>query len=330
MAFLVSLETAIEERRTLIDSSETDAYRIIHGASDGFPGLFIDRLGDYLLASSANPPGVEETKVLELCKARFGSTGIYFKHLNRHVRQMPKDEASPRLLGGKPAPEYFAIREHSLKFRVSFNEGYSTGIFLDQRDNRRRLLEGGFLRDPKLAGKRPTEITLLNVFAYTCCFSVAAARAGMTTRSLDLSKKYLEWGKENFRVNGLNPEEHDFIFGDAWDWLKRLVKKGLRFDIILLDPPTFSKSKTSGVFQAPKDYPRLVQAALPLLNSPGILFVSTNASHYSRKSFLKDANLAIAIGGRKVLRETFVPQPSDFPGGPRNPAYLKTCWFQVQ
>ena len=103
----------------------------------------------------------------------------------------------------------------------------------------------------------------MNCFAYTCGFSVCAAKAGARTTSLDLSKKYLEWGKRNFALNGLDPAAHDFIYGDTFDWLRRLAKKGRAFDAVVLDPPTFSQSKEHGTFRAEKDYGKLVTAALP-------------------------------------------------------------------
>src|SRR5205814_4874493 len=105
-------------------------------------------------------------------------------------------------------------------------------------------------------------LEILNTFAYTCGFSVCAAKAGARTTSLDLSKKYLEWGKRNFALNRLDPARHDFIYGDVFAWLRRLAKQQRRFDCVVLDPPTFSRSKEHGVFQAEKDYGELVAAAL--------------------------------------------------------------------
>ena len=118
--------------------------------------------------------------------------------------------------------------------KLSFAEGYSVGLFLDQRDNRRRLLTGhvaaGF---PLLhsANRQPATRGILNTFAYTCGFSVCAAKAGARTTSLDLSKKSLEWGKRNFALNQLDPAGHDFIYGDVFDWLRRLAKKQRLFDV---------------------------------------------------------------------------------------------------
>src|ERR1700722_7436295 len=129
---------------------------------------------------------------------------------------------------------------------LSFTEGYSVGLFLDQRDNRRRFLTNHVAADFPLFPNGAAGAEVLNTFAYTCGFSVCAAKAGARTTSLDLSKKYLDWGKRNFALNGLDPAAHDFIYGDTFDWLRRLAKKGRAFDPVVLDPPTFSQSKEPG------------------------------------------------------------------------------------
>jgi 23S rRNA (cytosine1962-C5)-methyltransferase len=169
----------------------------------------------------------------------------------------------------------------------------------------------------------------LNCFAYTCGFSVCAARAGAKTTSLDLSKKYLEWGRRNFALNGLEPAAHDFIYGDAFDWLRRLAKKGRAFDAVALDPPTFSQSKEHGVFRAEKDYGKLVTAALPLVKPGGVLFASTNATDWPPEKFLADVEKAIYSSRRKTLQRHYVPQPPDFPISRAEPAYLKTVWLRI-
>jgi 23S rRNA (cytosine1962-C5)-methyltransferase len=170
---------------------------------------------------------------------------------------------------------------------------------------------------------------MLNCFAYTGGFSVCAAKAGARTTSLDLSKKYLEWGKRNFTLNGLDPAAHDFIFGDAFDWLRRLAKKGRAFDAVVLDPPTFSQSKEHGAFRAEKDYGRLAAAALPLVKPGGILFASTNAADWPPEDFLADVAAAVSAAKRKIRQQHYVPQPPDFPISRAEPAYLKTVWLRI-
>jgi len=100
-------------------------------------------------------------------------------------------------------------------------------------------------------------------------------------------------------MNGIDPTEHEFIYGDAFDWFRRLEKKQRVFDLVLLDPPTFSQSKTSGVFRAEKDYPKLIALALPLLKREGVLFASTNAADWAPENFLKTIGAAVQNSKRK-------------------------------
>ena len=255
---------------------------------------------------------------------------LYFKALNRHVRAARSEETSPRLLSGPPVPERFEILENGVRFELSFSEGYSVGLFLDQRDNRRRFLVNHVAAEFTLFEDGAAGREVLNTFAYTCGFSVCAAKAGARVTSLDLSKKYLEWGKRNFALNGIDPAAHDFIFGDAFDWMRRLAKKGRAFDAIILDPPTFSQSKESGVFRAEKDYGKLVTTALPLLKPGGVLLASTNAADLLPERFIECIEVAIKSAGRRVTQRHYVPQPPDFPVTRDEPAYLKTAWLRVK
>jgi 23S rRNA (cytosine1962-C5)-methyltransferase len=323
-------DTRLSLRQALIDPTGTEAFRVVHGASDGWPGWYVDRLGDYFLSQSEPPLGDAQRVHLEtLPKAIGAGLGTYHKRLDRQVRRSLAAEASPQHVLGAAAPDRFPILENGLSFELSFREGYSTGLFLDQRDNRRRLLTGHVAARFPLFPEDIPGRQLLNTFAYTCAFSVCAARAGLRTTSLDLSKKYLEWGRTNFVRNGLDPAGHDFIYGDVFDWLGRLGKKQRRFDAIVLDPPTFSQSKEHGVFRAEKDYPRLVLAALPLLKPEGVLLASTNVARFGPEEFLEAVQGAIRSGGRKVLQQHYAPQPPDFPVSRAEPAYLKTVWLRV-
>lgn len=319
-------------REAVIEPADTTASRLVHGASDGWPGWYVERLGEFLLSQSGQELTAAQRQHLELLAAALGgSKGAYHKRLDREVRRSTPADASPKLALGSPAPERFALRENGVRFEMSFGEGYSVGLFLDQRDNRRRFLvnhvAAGFPLFQGEDGAAGREV--LNTFAYTCGFSVCAAKAGARTTSLDLSKKYLEWGRRNFELNGLDPAAHDFIFGDTFDWLRRLGKKGRAFDAIVLDPPTFSQSKEHGTFRAEKDYGKLVAAALPVLKPGGVLLASTNAAELEPEKFLSMVTVAIAKTGRRVLQQHYVPQPPDFPITRAEPAYLKTAWLRV-
>jgi len=321
-------------RNAVIDPQATNAYRLIHSASDGWPGWQVERLGDFLLSQSAQALKLEEGEKLDSLLKTFSLRGAYHKILNRRVRQLASNDASPQLVIGETAPDEFFIRENGVQFNLSFNEGYSVGLFLDQRENRRRLLTGFVAPEFFLRGK-PEEspqpaLKVLNTFSYTCGFSVCAAKAGVTVTSLDLSKKYLEWGKRNFVLNQLDPSGHEFIFGDAFDWMKRLGKKGRQFDLIVLDPPTFSNSKGQGTFQAERDYGKLVLAALPLLHTGGVLLASTNAANLKPETFLETIEDSVNSAKRRIVQQHYVPQPVDFPISREEPAYLKTVWLKVQ
>jgi len=373
MKFAAPVDFSADSRHTVrsavIDFSETNAYRLIHGAADGWPGWRLDRFGDFLLSQSEQPLSDEQREAMVNWLTLFSLRGAYHKILTRQIRRTIARQASPQKVLGETAPDEFAASENGIRFGLSFNEGYSIGLFLDQRDNRRRFLTkhvaAGFelterngVTNPAPAppkrrgapwagpaqfpaweeavGSSRTSpscplagMEVLNTFAYTCGFSVCAARAGARTTSLDLSRKYLEWGKRNFALNGLNAAQHSFINGDVFDWLRRLAKMQRRFDVVVLDPPTFSQSKEHGVFQVEKDFGELVTAAVPLLTASGVLFASTNAAKLTPDHFLAQITTAIGSARRKILRQHYAPQPLDFPITRGEPAYLKTIWLRV-
>jgi 23S rRNA (cytosine1962-C5)-methyltransferase len=312
-------------RQALISPELTNAYRLVHGASDGWAGWHVDRLNGFLLSESeAAPDAVPQTRLAAILRAH-SLRGAYHKRLLRQIRQSSPEAVSPTPIMGETVHGEFAVLENGVRFLLSFQEGYSVGLFLDQRDNRRRLLTGHVAAGFDL----PEKAELLNTFAYTCGFSVCAAKAGAHVTSLDLSKKYLAWGKRNFAENGIHAGDHDFIFGDTFDWLGRFRKKQRAFDVIILDPPTFSQSKESGRFQAVKDYPKLVESALHVLRPGGVLFASTNAAGLAPAEFIELVRDGAMRARRKVAQEHYVPQPHDFPISREEPGYLKTVWLRA-
>ena len=312
----------------MFHEDETHAHRCWHGAAHGRPGWHVDRLGDYLLAVAEGvvPPG----ELSGAWPSEEGQPkGIYLKTWRRDVRQASREEACPALVAGTAAPARFEIRENGVRYGLSMEEGYSAGLFLDQRDNRRRLLAGHVGHafpwlEGGLAGR-----TALNAFAYTGGFSVCAALAGARVTTLDLSRKYLDWARDNFRRNGLEPSAHDFVFGDCFDWMSRFARKGRRFDVVLVDPPTFSRSKERGDFRAEKDYARLARLAAQQVAPGGVLFCSTNAARLAPEDFLGMVRAGVAGAGRSIRSLHYAPQPPDFPVTRDEPAYLKTAWLRM-
>lgn len=282
------LETALQRRAPLPDDA-TDAFRVFDGTGDGRSGVEIDSFADRWLVSTRGPEIPEEiTKVL-----RESGRTVYHKRLD------PKEKDSPIHLCGPPCAEPFTIRENGLRFEVSFSSGYSQGIFLDQRENRRWLLED-----------TPPGTRVLNTFAYTGAFSVAAAAAGALTTTLDLSQPYLDWARRNLGLNDLDPSEHYFCKGDTFHWLRRFAKQGRRFGIIILDPPTFSRDKDGKVFRVEKDYGRLAALAERCLESSGTILACTNCRQLDETAFQRQLKDALPHG----FDFESIPMPPDFTG----------------
>ena len=220
----------------------------------------------------------------------------------RFVPRKNEERESPRLILGDPAENLQTIAtERHLKFGIDFGVGYSVGFFIDQRENRRRVRH--------IAPRR-----LLNCFAYTCSFSVCAAYVGATTLNIDLSKKSLARGRENFALNSLPTVDHRFIADDVTAVLPRLARQGEKFDAIILDPPTFSRSPGGKAFQVENDFEKLLIDALDLAERDSHILLSTNCSTLREHALEVMARYCLKVARRAA---TFHRQPPllDFPPG---------------
>jgi len=290
---LEKLITEAEQKRTAMQFPCDGAYRLFDGGGDGFAGLIIEVYAGWWLVQTSGPELPDG--LLPVLKER--RVGAYWKQLSKTDKQSPRHLCGPRLDGP------FEIVEDSRRYKIDFASGYSQGLFIDQRDNR-----------GEVAGRMHPGQHLLNTFSYTCAFSVAAASAGATTTSLDLSGPFLAWGKENFALNGLDPASHFFTRGDTREWLAVFHKKGRVFDGIILDPPTFSRSpRGRQTWRVEKDFPALVSAACKVLAPGGWLLCSTNCRRLHERQFAA----MIREGGRDVGRKLKWdprPLPADFTG----------------
>jgi 23S rRNA (cytosine1962-C5)-methyltransferase len=292
------LDAALAKRDPLLTAA-TDALRLIDGAGDGLPGIVLESYAGRWLVSSTT--GTIPPQLGEWLRDRAHS--CYGRRLDPHLRE------SPARLCGPETSAPFLIREHGTCYEISFQAGYSQGIFLDQRDNRaevRRLLRPG--------------LKLLNTFAYTGAFSVAAAMAGAETTTLDLSATYLDWAKRNFAHNHLDPAAHHFCKGDTFHWLRRFAKQGRWFDAIVLDPPTFSRDDQGRVFRAEHNFGELAALATQILSPDGWLLCCTNARSITPREFERQLLAALP----RPLRATHSPMPADFTDAP----YLKSIWLR--
>ncbi len=289
------------------------------------------QLGADGLLQSAKRPDERTVSALATWFRELGGEGtLFWKCHDRHLQGKGKSHLSPVWLAGPEDRKQGEILEWGTRYHLDFTEGYSVGLFLDQRENRWRILENqiaaGFEVFPD-SGPEPPRV--LNTFAYTCGFSVCAARAGASVVSVDLSKKYLEWGKRNFLLNGLDPDQHEFLYGDVFGWVKRFVRREQRFDLVILDPPTFSRSKEWGVFKVSRDLAGLVERVVPLLRDGGRLLVSCNPAYWHPEAFTHAVETAVGRAGRRVGRRAYSTQPWDFGLVSGGEAYLKVWWLEV-
>ncbi|NOY12626.1 MAG: class I SAM-dependent rRNA methyltransferase, partial [Deltaproteobacteria bacterium] len=284
---------------------ETDAYRLVNGEGDGLPGLTVDRYGDYLMVQLYSAAWDCHLSALTTALQRvYQPRGIYRKLRPQETRRLEakhKNKQYSTVIFGESAPVPLTVRENGLAYRVDLREGLNTGLFPDQRRNRRELMS-------RAAGKR-----VLNLFAFTGAFSVAAAAAGAKqVTSVDVSQKYLDVARENFAGNRLNPKRHQFIVADVFAELAEMREQRRRFDIILFDPPSFSTTRKSR-FSTHGGTAKLVAETLPLLENGGLLMSSSNHQKVSMDDYLKELRRgALQVGAE--LRTIFTSgQPEDFP-----------------
>jgi 23S rRNA (cytosine1962-C5)-methyltransferase len=286
---------AAAEKRVTIRDDRTNALRLFDGSGDGLSGLVIDDFaGRWILQTMGERRPVLDPGV--------GYRSLYWKPL------LKTGKSAPSHVGGAAIDEPFIVLECGLRFEIDFRAGCSPGLFLDQRINRLTL--------STLASHK----TVLNTFAYTCAFGVAAASAGAMTVNLDLSRHYLDWGKRNYEINRIAPEEHEFIYGDVFDWLGRFQRRGRKFDLIVLDPPTFSRDRKSNVFRIQDNYGMLADVAANCLNRDGLLLCSTNFRGMTFDHFLRTLRTAV----HRPFQAKSGSMPPDFTGA----RYLKTVWMQ--
>jgi 23S rRNA (cytosine1962-C5)-methyltransferase len=288
--YVEKFKRAVAKRQPLRD--KTDALRLIDGAADGFPDLAVDDFAGNWLVQTRGRDFPHWLKSL-------GARSVYWKKLG--------EKESPFWICGEQLCQPFEVKENGMVFSIDFNAGYSQGLFIDQRNNRDQVRQ--FASGAKV----------LNCFAYTCGFGVAAALEGGHCVNIDMSRPYLEWGTRNYELNGLAAAEHEFLQGDVFDWLKRFAKKRRAFDVIILDPPTFSRGEKGKVFNVETSYGQLVHASIAVLKTGGKILCTTNKRSLSAAKF--KALINEGLDGAWDFRR--VPMPIDFPGE----QYLKSWWI---
>lgn len=318
-AFILGkVRAAVDKREMLFKSEETTAFRVFNGISDGIGGLTIDWYDGFALFSwYSEGLFLHSDTIYSAFEKVISYKGIYAKRRFGENGQFVDDD---NFVKGEIAPEPLIIKESNINFATYLNDGAMTGIFLDQRDVRRYIME------ELSAGKR-----VLNTFSYTGAFSVAAAMGGaIHTTSVDVANRSRAKTAEQFEVNNLNPQDHTIMVEDVFHYFKYATRKELEFDLVILDPPSFAKTKKV-TFSATKDYGALLEQAINITAVNGYVVASTNHSGITMSDFNKTIKNSFAKQGRKYHVETTFEQPVDFASikGYPESAYLKVVILKV-
>ncbi|WP_377864284.1 class I SAM-dependent rRNA methyltransferase [Bacillus sp. R86525] len=295
--FESKIKSALHKRKQFYKSSDTTAFRALNGEGDGLGGLIIDYYDGYYVVSWYSE-GIYtfRDEIVEALQKVANFKGIYEKkRFDTKGKYIEDDD----FVAGERGEFPLIVKENGVNFAVYLNDGAMVGVFLDQRNVRKQI------RD-KYAQRR----TVLNMFSYTGAFSVFAALGGASkTTSVDLANRSLSKTIEQFSVNEIDYEAQDIIVEDVFLYFKYAAKKKMKFDMVVLDPPSFARSKKY-TFSAAKDYKNLLQETIAITENNGIIVASTNCSAFDMKKFkgFIDTAFKEMNGKYKILEEHSLPE----------------------
>ena len=295
----LQLKRAFSFRESL--GLDTNAMRLVNSQGDGLAGLIIDRFNKnfvvYILDARWYP---HQKAIRDALAEHFEVAYLVFKDRTVSQTRSASHIAVDVLIG--QGNSQTIVEENGLRFHVDLNDNLNQGLFLDMRKNR------------KLVASYAPGRAVLNCFAYTCSFGVYCRKSGASrVTNVDISAKFLQKGKENYRLNHLREGRSEFVNEHAVHYLERVAKRNNLFDIIILDPPSFSRFKGT-VFSVKKDMPLLIEKAFRALTPEGMLFVSTNLSLIFRPQLEEWAHIAAKKTGRKIIEVNRLGQDIEFRG----------------
>lgn len=316
-AFLIEkFQQALDQRQAFFADDTTTAFRLFNGEGDGFGGVTVDYYADYLVISWYN-----ET-IYHFQKLIVDSWLEVFPNVKGVVEKIrfKSELKESRWLAGEKPQEPLIVLENGVSYAVYLDEGYMTGIFLDQKEVRGRLTEG------LAAGQK-----VLNMFSYTGAFSVAAAYGGaLETTSVDLAQRSLPKTQEQFEVNGLSLEQQKIIVMDTFDYFRYALRKHLSYNLIILDPPSFARNKKK-TFSVAKDYGRLIEDSVEILSEEGMIIASTNAANLPIKKFKQAIETALENKNVSYQLTESYRLPADFLASNFEESnYLKVLFYTVK
>ena len=313
------LQSAFEKRSSLFDV--TDAYRIVNGAADGFPGLTLDRFGDRYQIQYFGPEMLPRRRELvDAVASLFNPVCIVVKErLSRSGKSL--ENAPMEIALGSREDAVGTVREGNARFHVDLLDTVNPGLFLDMRhvrlevEDRFRAMSGAAQSGDKPASAADINgLRFLNLFSYTCSFSVHARLGGAAVATnADISGKILDKGRENYALNGLDLRPGEFFRGNALEYVRWAIKKGLKFDGIVLDPPSFARFKGLN-FNVREHLMPLVAECAQILNPHGFFMVSSNYSEFMPAPFSRDVLEAVQQVHKKARMVWTRGQDIDFVG----------------
>jgi Predicted SAM-dependent methyltransferases len=295
------IRSAFELRQTAKVSEASSAYRLIHGESDGLPGLIVDRYNDTLVMQ-VTTAGIEthRAEIVELLMQISGCKTLY-ERSDVDVRELEGLPTVKGLVAGEPIQTPLFIEENGLKFEVDLENGQKTGFFLDQRDNRELLRQ-------YVQGK-----TVLNCFCYTGAFSVYAFAGGAeSVLSMDSSAPALEQVNRNLAINGFGDNDSELMEADVFMALRKFRDSRKSFDVIILDPPKFAPTIAQAE-RAARGYKDINLLAFKLLRPGGVLFTFSCSGGVSRELFQKIVTGAAQDAGVEARILAQLSQAADHP-----------------
>jgi 23S rRNA (cytosine1962-C5)-methyltransferase len=316
--FVKKLSAAVARRKNLYETEDTTAFRVFNGEGDGVGGLIVDYYAGFYMVSWYSEGMYSFREAIyqalgEVVEVR----GLYEKlRFNTNGQYVEQDD----YVSGEKGEFPLIVLENGMKYAVDLNDGAMTGIFLDQRNVRKAL------RDQYSDGK-----TVLNTFSYTGAFSVAAALGGaVKTTSVDVAKRSLPKTIEQFAVNEIDYEAQDIKVMDVFDYFRYAARHDLKFDVVVLDPPSFARTKKI-TFSTAKDYPKLLKDTLKITSDDGVIIASTNNASFNMKKFRTFIDKAFSETNirYKILEEHQLPEDFTVPMNYPEFNYLKVVFIKI-
>lgn len=295
--FESKIKSALHKRKDFYKSNDTTAFRALNGEGDGLGGLIIDYYdGYYVISWYSEGVYTFRDEIIAALQKVANFKGIYEKkRFDTKGKYIEGDD----FVAGERGEFPLIVKENGVNFAVYLNDGAMVGVFLDQRNVRKQI------RDKYAKGR-----TVLNMFSYTGAFSIFAALGGASkTTSVDLANRSLSKTIEQFSVNEIDYEAQDIIVEDVFLYFKYAAKKKMKFDMVVLDPPSFARSKKY-TFSAAKDYKNLLKETIAITENNGIIVASTNCSAFDMKKFngFIDTAFKEMNGKYKILEEHSLPE----------------------